>query len=258
MNVDCMASLDEIYDDARKKLEKRLTQYRLLHSISVSDIAQLMASVYGVNTDQARLAGLLHDWDKNYSDAELFKRAKHYNIEVPKEAQNLGALLHAYTGAKAVAEEYPELHPSIIQAIERHTSGATDMSGLDMVIYIADMIEPMRSAPSLVPLRSLAGNVPLEELFIKCYQATLEHLIRRRRYIHPNSIEVWNTYAAKERNTSDPRSRKSALERETKTKLAPKNSKTLEKPKKSSSAKQKPTSAKKTAQAKSEKSSQKK
>lgn len=195
-----MASLSEIYDDARKKLEKRLTQYRLLHSISVSEIAALMASVYGVNTEYAQVAGLVHDWDKNYSDKELVKRAKKYGIELPRDQRNLAFLLHAHTGACAVAEEYPELPPEIIQAIHRHTSAAIDMSNLDMVIYIADMIEPMRSAPSLQPLRSLAGNVPLEELFIKCYQATLEHLIRRRRYIHPDSMEVWNAYAAKERH----------------------------------------------------------
>jgi HD superfamily phosphohydrolase YqeK len=69
-----------------------------------------------------------------------------------------------------------------------------------MIIYIADMIEPLRSAPNLQPLRSIAGKIPLEELFIKCYRATLEHLIRRRRYIHPDTLEVWNVYAAKERS----------------------------------------------------------
>lgn len=194
-----MERLHEIYHDARKKLEVRLTQYRLLHSISVSDIAVLMANVYEVDADYAQVAGLLHDWDKNYTDAELMKRAKKFGIEVPKDQRNLAALLHAQTGACAVQLEYPDLPPEIIQAIRRHTSAATDMTELDMIIYVADMIEPMRSASNLQPLRSLAGNVPLDELFFKCYQATLEHLIRRRRYIHPSSMEVWNTYGAKER-----------------------------------------------------------
>ncbi len=194
-----MPSLSEIYDDARIKLEKRLTQYRLLHSISVSEIAALMANVYDVDYEHAQLAGLLHDWDKNYTDAMLIKRAETYGIKLPDNSRNIAALLHAQTGARAVAEEYPSLPPDIIQAIYRHTSAATDMSPLDMIIYIADMIEPLRSASNLQPLRSIAGKVPLEELFIKCYQSTLEHLIRRRRFIHPDTIEVWNTYAAKDR-----------------------------------------------------------
>lgn len=195
-----MLNLSEIYDDARLKLEKRLTEYRLLHSISVAEISSLMANVYNVDPEYARVAGLLHDWDKNYSDEELVKRAKEFDLVLPDNLQNFAALLHAQTGACAVAREYPGLPKEIVQAISRHTSAATDMSDLDMITYIADMIEPLRSAPSLQPLRSLAGNAPLEELFIKCYQSTLEHLIRRRRYIHPYNIEVWNAYAAKERN----------------------------------------------------------
>ena len=192
-----MASLDEIYLDGRKKLEGRLTQYRLLHSISVSDIAVLMATVYEVDPDSARVAGLLHDWDKNYSDAELIERAKTFGIEIPGNPKSMAALLHAQTGAHAVAQEYPELQPEIIQAIARHTAAATDMTDLDMIIYIADMIEPLRTGANLKPLRSLAGNASLEELFVKCYQETLNHLIRRRRFIHPSSVEIWNVYAAK-------------------------------------------------------------
>ncbi|MCL2806691.1 MAG: bis(5'-nucleosyl)-tetraphosphatase (symmetrical) YqeK [Coriobacteriia bacterium] len=193
-----MVNLSSVYEDARRKLEGRLTQYRLLHSISTSDIAALMAGVYGANPEYALVAGLLHDWDKNYSDEELVARSQHYGIALPDDPRQLVSLLHAQTGARAVAEEYPGLPQTIITAIERHTSAATDMSDLDMIIYIADMIEPLRSAPKLMHLRSLAGNIPLEELFIKCYRETLEHLIRRQRYIHPCSVEVWNAYAARE------------------------------------------------------------
>ncbi|MCL2530392.1 MAG: bis(5'-nucleosyl)-tetraphosphatase (symmetrical) YqeK [Coriobacteriia bacterium] len=189
-----MLSLSEIYDDARKKLEGRLTQYRLLHSISTSEIAALMAEVYGVNREYALVAGLLHDWDKAYSDPELLERANQFGIQLPDDPQKLASLIHAHTGARAVAEEYPSLPSEILQAIERHTSAATNMTPLDMIIYIADMIEPLRTAPNLPHLRSLAGNIPLEELFSACYRESLERLIRRNRYLHPNSAQIWNTY----------------------------------------------------------------
>ena len=197
-----MLSLKEIYDDARVKLEGRLTQYRLLHSISASEIAALMAEVYGVDRDYALVAGLLHDWDKACTDAELLDRARSFGIETPDDPQKLVSLIHAQTGAYAVAEEYPDLPPEIIQAIERHTSAATDMSPLDMIIYISDMIEPLRTAPNLLHLRALAGNIPLEELFCTCYRESLERLIRRKRYLHPNSVEIWNTYIANDPTTT--------------------------------------------------------
>ncbi|MDR3136816.1 MAG: bis(5'-nucleosyl)-tetraphosphatase (symmetrical) YqeK [Coriobacteriales bacterium] len=199
-NAPSNVDYEAVYRDARKKLEQRLTGFRLLHSISVSDIAALMANVYGVDFEQARIAGLLHDWDKNYTDDELLARAADFGITLPEQHLATAALLHAQTGACAVAREYPELPACIIQAIARHTSAAPDMSDLDMIIYSADMIEPLRSQSSLQPLRSIAGKVPLEDLFLKCFQTTLEHLIRRHRFIHPDSLLVWNTYMARARN----------------------------------------------------------
>jgi len=190
----------QLYDQARILLEGRLNEFRLLHSISVADTAANMAQLYGLDVEQARLAGLLHDWDKNLSDEELLERAQQFYIQLSDHHEDMAALLHAQTGAVAVSREFPELPPSVIQAIARHTSAASDMSDLDMIIYISDMIEPLRSQGNLKPLRALAGNVPLEDLFLKCYEATMRHLINRHRLVHPDSLLVWNTYVSRERN----------------------------------------------------------
>lgn len=189
------------FEDAREQLEGRLTEYRLLHSISVSDTAVSMARRYGVDEHDARMAGLLHDWDKNLSDEELLLRACEYDIKLSEHHEDMAALLHAQTGAVAVHRQFPELSDAVIQAIARHTSAAEDMSELDIIIYVADMLEPLRTQGNLVPLRQLAGKVELEELFLRCYEATMRHLINRHRFIHPDSLKVWNTYVAKERNT---------------------------------------------------------
>jgi predicted HD superfamily hydrolase involved in NAD metabolism len=158
-----------------------------------------MAEQYGMDTEPARLAGLLHDWDKNLTDEQLFERVREFGIELEPRMEDMAVLLHALTGAVAVKREFPELDDGIIQAIARHTSAAPDMSDLDMVIYVADMIEPLRSQGNLAPLRALVGKVPLETLFLKSFERSMEHLIRRHRFIHPASLEVWNEYIARER-----------------------------------------------------------
>jgi predicted HD superfamily hydrolase involved in NAD metabolism len=177
-----------------------LTEYRLLHSIGVAETAASMAAQYGTDVGQARIAGLLHDWDKNLSDEQLFERAREFGIEQVASLEDMAALLHAQTGAAAVKREFPELDAGIIQAIARHTSAAPDMTDLDMIIYIADMIEPLRSQGNLTPLRTIVGKVPLETLFLKSFEMTMAHLIHRHRFIHPAALEVWNTYIARERN----------------------------------------------------------
>ena len=181
-------------------MESRLNEYRLLHSFSVAETAASMAKQYGVDVDKARIAGLLHDWDKNLSDDELFERAAEFGIKMVMYQEDMAVLLHAQTGALAVKREYPELDDDIIQAIARHTSAAPDMSDLDMIIYVADMIEPLRSQGNLTPLRVIVGKVPLEALFLKSFEMSMGHLISRHRFIHPDSLEVWNACVAMERD----------------------------------------------------------
>jgi predicted HD superfamily hydrolase involved in NAD metabolism len=193
----------ELLELARRRLERRLTEYRLLHSISVSETAVALARRYAVDENLARIAGLLHDWDKNLSDEELLQRAANWGIQPTEHQEDMAALLHAQTGAVAVSKEFPQLPPAVIQAIARHTSAAPDMSELDMIIYIADMIEPLRSQGNLEPLRRLAGKVELEDLFLRCYEATMRHLINRHRFVHPDSLVVWNAYVARERSARE-------------------------------------------------------
>jgi predicted HD superfamily hydrolase involved in NAD metabolism len=181
-------------------LERRLNEYRLLHSFGVADTAASMAEQYGVDVNRARIAGLLHDWDKNLSDEQLCERAREFGIEMISPLEDLPALLHAQTGAAAVKREFPELDDEVIQAIARHTSAAPDMTDLDMIIYVADMIEPLRSQGNLMPLRTIVGKVPLETLFLKSFEMTMQHLIHRHRLIHPASLEVWNAYVTRERS----------------------------------------------------------
>lgn len=177
-----------------------MNEYRLLHSLSVAEMASTMARKYGIDEEKARIAGLLHDWDKNLTDQQLFARAKEFGIQTHENFEDLGATLHALTGAVAVKRAFPQLEDDIIQAIARHTSAAPDMSDLDMIIYVADMIEPLRSQGNLTPLRVIVGKVPLEALFLKSYEMSMEHLLRRHRFMHPGSVGVWNAYVARERN----------------------------------------------------------
>ena len=70
------------------------------------------------------------------------------------------------------------------------------MSDLDMVVYLADMIEPDRGFPGVDDLREAVGTVPLPDLFALGYQHSVSHLVSARRRIHPATVAVWNTLVA--------------------------------------------------------------
>lgn len=180
---------------ATKAVNHRLSGKRLEHVHSVADCAAKLARQYGVDVTEARLAGLLHDWDKLLTDEELPARLEELGIEAPEKIEYLYPVLHSFTGAEAVKREFPDLSDAVISAIYNHTLGSLDMSDLDIIIFVADMIEPKRKAkgrPELKRLRRMAGNVSLDLLYFEAYAATIRSLVERKRYIHPMAIEVWN------------------------------------------------------------------
>ena len=83
--------------------------------------------------------------------------------------------------------------------MDRHTVAASDMSDLDMVLYIADALEPNRVYDDADRLRAKFGAVSLEELFFSVYEYWIMNMMGRQMQLHPNTVEVWNHYAARAR-----------------------------------------------------------
>lgn len=185
----------EQFEKYVQAVDARLSGKRLKHVHSVSDYAEEVARVYGINPYDAKVAGLLHDWDKLLTDEELIGRMDELGIEHLEHEELLLPVLHSFTGAVAVKREFPEVEPQIIKAIWNHTLGAVEMTDLDMLIFIVDSIEPRRSAekrPALADLRAMVGKAPLDEIYFAAYMETMRSLINRRRFIHPMAFEVWN------------------------------------------------------------------
>lgn len=193
--------LSEAFFDARERdLEQRLKRKRFEHARSVSEMATLLAETYGADVRKARLAGLLHDWDKEYDDDAIRAHARALDVDVdPYVLETMPRLLHGPTAAAELKRAHPDLPDDVIQSIARHTAAAVGMSDLDMIIYIADAIEPGRDFDGLDELRSAIGKVPLEELFMMTFNHILLTLVERRRRLHPATVEVWNHYVARSR-----------------------------------------------------------
>lgn len=184
------------YERARELLQSRLTPTALRHSVATGDQAARLADAYGVDPDTARIAGLLHDWSREAGDEELAQRAFENGSAITEIDRTVPYLLHGGVGASEVREAFPELPDEVIDAIARHTMGARVMTPLDMVVYLADVLEPGRSFDGLDELRSAVGAVPLKELYAQAYAASIRHLVARRKFIHPSTVEAWNAIVA--------------------------------------------------------------
>ena len=193
--------LSEAFFEARKAdLADRVKPKRFKHSLGVSETAASMARIYGANVPLARLAGLLHDWDKGYDDEGARARVDELGLtEELASYRNMPHLLHGPTAAVALKRDFPSLPDELLQAICRHTTGAPEMTALAMIVYVAAAIEPSRDYEGIDELRSLVGKASLEEMFLSTFEHVLDNLVSRRKLIHPDTVIVWNHYVERAR-----------------------------------------------------------
>lgn len=190
----------EFYRDRKEELRGRVSERRFNHVMGVAKTAKQLAEIYGVDPRKAKLAGLLHDWDKGYKDDAIRARAIELEVDVPDIVlEDMPQTLHGMTAAVALGREYPCIPDDVLQAVYRHTSGAVGMSPLDMVVYIADCIEPGRTMEIVDEVRELVGKVELEELFFRTHGVWMTLVIGRKTTFHPDTLDVWNYYAARHR-----------------------------------------------------------
>ena len=183
------------FDEMRAALQKRVKASRYLHSMGVSQTAEQLARIYGANENDAAVAGLLHDWDKSLTSKELKRKAKKLKLAKKSVRENATGVLHAWTAAATLKEVFPDLNDAVLSAISKHTCAALDMSDLDMVVYVADIIEPGRDFPDIEGLRDAVGKVCLEELFYRTYKANLLYLLSADMVVAPPSLDVYNAFS---------------------------------------------------------------
>lgn len=69
------------------------------------------------------------------------------------------------------------------------------MTPLDMVVFVADAIEPNRHGDYVHALRKMVGKSSLDELFFSCFAQGLVYVIQSGRYLYPTAITIYNHYA---------------------------------------------------------------
>ncbi len=181
------------FDEMRLALRDRVKASRYRHSLGVSQTAEQLARIYGVDQSEAAVAGLLHDWDKSLTSDELKRKAKKLKLAKKEVRENAVGVLHSWTAAATLRDVFPDLSDAVLQAIGRHTCGEVGMSDLDMVIFVADIIEPGRNFPDIQGLRDAVGEVSLDELFYRTYKANFMYLLSADMVVVPPSLDVYNS-----------------------------------------------------------------
>ena len=181
------------YTEILKWLKDNLNEKRYIHTLGTADCAKELAKQFGLNEDEAYLAGLLHDCAKCFPNEELLDIIhKHLDVE---ECEMLNyKTLHAPVSAYIAETEFGITDKEILSAIRWHTLGKLDMSDFEKIVFIADKIEPnTRDKEYSDKIRELlAQENGLNKALLKCYKETIKSLVKRDLKICLLTIEIYN------------------------------------------------------------------
>lgn len=180
------------YKEIEKVLKKMLPERRLEHSINVSKCAVQLSKVYKCDEEKAKIAGIIHDCAKYFTDEQIEDCVRKFNIELDPLEVNNRSLSHSVIGSYVAKEVFNIDDEEIINAIKYHTTGRENMSLLEKIIYMADLIEEGRKFPRVEELRELTFSGKLEEALILSFNNTIKFVIDNNQLIHPRTVSARN------------------------------------------------------------------
>ena len=107
------------------------------------------------------------------------------------------ALWHAVAGAGFVRDSLMVGDEDIINAVRFHTIGRANMSRLEEIVYIGDLISADRSYKDVKKFRKLAYQ-DMDRVMLEALIFSIESVTDKKGMIPEYTLEAYNQYAARE------------------------------------------------------------
>lgn len=183
-------------DEAKAIIKQKLTNQRYEHTLRVVEEAVKLAQLYQVSTEKAGLAAMLHDYAKNMPAKDL-KRMIVNNPVLPKDLLDYHQeLWHGPVGATLIKQELGINDKEISSAIRHHTTGKANMSALDLIIFVADYIEPGRNFPGLTEVQEMAYQNLIHAAWMAS-RNNIQFLMSKKARIYPDTFHAYNDLTKK-------------------------------------------------------------
>lgn len=183
--------------DLQNLIKKQLSEKRYKHSLRVAEVAKELAKIHGEDERKAEIAGLLHDYCKEYVRENLVRIAVDKKLLTSREDLLMPQILHGPVASLVLKEEGIVEDEEILQAVRYHTTGHPDMGVLAKIIFIADYVEPGRKTPHIQELHALARE-NIDRCIVEIVDRTTMYLMRDQKIIHEDMIRLRNRILSKE------------------------------------------------------------
>ena len=161
---------------------------RLRHIANVAVRALNIARREGLPYENVYLSAILHDIAKYQVDNKEYSIFYENGVEIKVPYP----VAHAYLGKEIAEKEFGIKDSEILDAIKYHTSGRANMTKLEKLIYVADMLEEDRNYDGVNRLRELYYK-DFEKCFIECIKGSYK-LLKQKSISGEIFYETINAY----------------------------------------------------------------
>ncbi|WMJ83651.1 nicotinate-nucleotide adenylyltransferase [Oscillospiraceae bacterium LTW-04] len=174
-------------------LRGMLSRERFIHSLNVASEALRLAQTWDENGDMAYLAGLLHDCCKERTREEMLNLLAGSDIiKDPIFLQSL-PIWHGFAAAIYIQRELSVLNAQIIDAVRYHTTGRGEMTRIEEIIYLADLISADREYPGVEALRAKAHR-SIEAAMLESLQFSIKKQLENGAPVLTDTLNAYNRY----------------------------------------------------------------
>lgn len=174
-------------------MQKTLSEKRAMHCLNVADMCCRLADVYDENREKAYIAGILHDIRKETPKEVIKNETAISGMTDDIIELTTPALWHAVSGAYFAKNILMIKDEDIINAIRYHTVGRANMSKLEKIIYLGDLVAKGRSYPGVEKYRKYAFD-NLDYAMCQAIKWSIPETINKNGKIPECTFEAYNFY----------------------------------------------------------------
>ncbi len=185
-------------DQALKKYEDTIRPLmggkRFKHSVNVAKMCVLLAERFGADEDKAYTAGILHDCRKEAEKDVMLEEAEKSGYFIDPVERDCVKLWHGIAGAYYVKDKLKINDEDILNSIRFHTVGRADMSVLEKIVFLADMVSEERDYPDVDKFREAVFKSLDNGMFLTLRWSIMK-TVGLGNMLPATTLEAYNFYA---------------------------------------------------------------
>ncbi|HAG12438.1 MAG TPA: phosphohydrolase [Ruminococcus sp.] len=177
-------------------LKARLSKKRFTHSVNVARAAFALAERWDADPQKAYLAGLLHDCCKELPFPEQESLMRQGPFPVSDTEWLCKPVWHGIAAASYMYTELGIDDMDVLGAARWHTVGHANMTRLEEIVYMADLISADRTYHDVDRFRKMA-QTDLEKALLCAFEYAISSVLKKETPLPVSTVEAYNDYLAR-------------------------------------------------------------